>query len=532
MKEYSIRFAKKLRTLVSSRRGIVGCLVALWALELFLVQEATLHELNYYAGYQPFLHRAVRASLNLLTCTALVLVLPRIFLAIFFAGGLLFSGVVLCFESYSGHPLSATMATSTAGEGVSVVSAGLAMLPNLFYLLIATFFVKIALLRILRKFPVGQLRQRLTRAGQVFVAYLLLIGSVNFYKPFTLLLGWESVGGIGSVYGYTPTWVAELILLDHKEILARAIARTEIRSDRLGGGLEADFPYNERLVFLQVESLDAAVSGFQVKGALVSPELDRLAKTSMRYKIRSEKMTGSCDADFTALTGTYPSADMPNYKIPNFPFFPSFVIEMAVFGYSTTSVHNVKGAFFNRRVAYNKFKIDRPLFLEELVEQENLPFDHWAILDHVMLNWAADDIAATSGKQFSLVITATSHIPFRYTPSEARVLYPGNNDLAPSYLDSIHYVDQAIGEFVKRLPKGTVVIIYGDHGSGVNDSDYDYKNQKYEGVGMVPFLIHQVGADLSSLQRTRELPLAMSGELTLLDMMTYVHDVTRRHNQN
>jgi len=507
--------------------ALTAFLIVLWACELFVVQESTLHEHHYYAWHQPFLHRGVRGILDVLTCIILVTMLPRLLLALVLSGGLIFSAVVLSFENYSGHPLSATMMTSTAGEGASVADAGVAMLPGLAWLLAFTLIIKLVVVWRLRTHHRRPRRERMLRSARLGLAYIAIIGVLNFYKPFTLLLGWESVGGIGSLYGYAPTWAAELILLDNEEILERALARGETQSDRLGR-LDADFPIGKRLVFLQVESLDASAVTHEIEGRPVTPELRRLAKTSMQYVIRSEKRTGSCDADFTAIMGGLPSIDMPNYKIAGFPFAESFVKELRDGGVLTSAVHNVKGAFFNRRSAFERIGFDRLYFLEELKRTEKLPFEKWAILDHDMLNWAAADLAETEEKQFSLIITATSHVPFRYTPTKYREFYKGNNDLVPSYLDSIHYVDSAIGAFVDALPSGTIVVIYGDHGAYVGSDEYGYQNRKYDGVPLVPFLIYQAGGDLSALQHTHGQELANSGELTLLDMMTYIHGVTRR----
>ena len=514
-----------------TRKGIAVVLVVLWAVEIFVIQEATLREHHYYASYQPVLHRGVRAALDLLVCGLLVTVLHRWLLGLCFGGGLIFAGVVLSFENYSGRPLSATMITSTAGEGASVANAGFAMLPTWAFILIATFALKLVLLRRLGRYPASPSRHRWSRAGRLVATYCLIIVTVNFYKPFRLLLGWESVGGIGSVYGYTPTWVAELVLLDPEEILERALTRVGETSNRLGEGVETDFPATDKLVFLQVESLDAATLTHEVGGQPVTPRLRQLAETSMTYLIRSEKKTGSCDADFTSIMCGLPSVDMPNYKIQGFPYEDSFIGELQRWGFVTTAVHNVKGAFFNRREAFTNIDFNRMFFLEELTKDQGLPFDDWAVLDHDMLNWVAEDLGKSTRKDFSLVITATSHIPFHYTPAKYRTLYPGNDDMVPSYLDAVHYVDSAIGTFVENLPKGTVVVIYGNHGAMVSSDEYGYKNLDYEKVGLVPFLIHQVGSDLQSGQRTKDAPLATSGELTLLDMMTYVQAVMRRQYQ-
>jgi hypothetical protein len=380
------------------------------------------------------------------------------------------------------------------------------------------------------RFPGLPTRHRISRVARLGVSYLLIVVVLNVYKPFTLLLGWENVGGIGSVYGYTPTWMAELVLLDPDEILARAVERRNEHSDRLGDGVEADFPASDRLVFLQVESLDAAVLDHEIDGRPVTPRLREIAERSMSYLIRSEKKTGSCDADFTSIMAGLPSVDMPNYKIAGFPYDGNFVSELQSWGYVTSAVHNVKGGFFNRREAYEKIGFDRLLFLEELRGEHHLPFEEWAILDHDMLDWDAADLAKHDGKQFHIVITATSHIPFHYTPEKYREFYKGNDDLVPGYLDSIRYVDESIGRYIDELPEGTIVVIYGDHGAKIGSGAYHYENVAYEGVPLVPFLIHQVGSDISGLQRTRGRPLARSGEITLLDAMTYVHAVVRRQN--
>jgi hypothetical protein len=44
---------------------------------------------------------------------------------------------------------------------------------------------------------------------------------------------------------------------------------------------------------------------------------------------------------------------------------------------------------------------------------------------------------------------------------------------------------------------------------------------------MVPFIVYNVGEDLSSQQRTRGTPLALGAQLTLHDMMTWVHRTAR-----
>jgi hypothetical protein len=515
---------------LSRRDFVVIALVVLWAAEVFAVQEATLVEYNYYKVDQPALHRIVRLSLNLLGCGLLVLLLPRAVLALVFAADLVFSGVLLAFEGYSGHALSATMVLSTAGEGTSVTAAGFSMLPWWMGILVVGFAVKVFLSYRLGKVPSRRFSLRWPKALRMALVYCAIMGVTNIYKPFTLLLGWESVGGVGSVYGYTPTWAAEFILLDNDEILARALKRSAVASNRLEG-LEPPFPVGKRIVLVQVESLDYEATQFKVDGRLVAPNIHALAETSMSYVIRSPKKTGSCDADFTVLMGGMPSLDMPNYKIQGYPFAESFISDFNAMGYRTTAIHNVTGDFFNRRKAYTEIGFDELIFMEEMVDNEGLPDDDWATPDLDMLAWSGDRIRDSEDKQFSILITATSHIPFLFTPADKREFFPSSDDPTSAYLDSIHYVDEGVGALIERLPKGTVVIVYGDHTAGVSSKAMGYEHKKFEGIGLVPFIIHQVGEDISGLQKSNASDLATSGELTLLDMATYMHRVIEQANR-
>ncbi len=512
------------------RDVVVIALVVLWAAEVFAVQEATLVEYNYYAIYQPALHRIVRLSLNLLGCGLLVLLLPRAALALVFAADLVWSAVLLAFTGYAGHALSATMVMSTAGEGASVTSAGFSMLPWWTGILVFGFAVKVFLSYRLGKVPSRSFARRWPRAFRMALVYVVIMGVMQIYKPFTLLLGWESVGGVGSLYGYVPTWTAEYILLDNEEILARALKRSSEGSNRLEG-VEPGFPVDKRIVLVQVESLDYEAVNFKVDGRPVAPHISEMAKTSMSYVIRSPKKVGSCDADFTVLMGGLPSLDMPNYKIQGYPFGESFIHDFNAMGYRTTAIHNVTGDFFNRRNAYAEIGFDELIFMEEMVKSEGLPDDDWATPDLDMLAWAGDRVRDSDEKQLSILITATSHIPFLFTPADKRVFFPSSDDPTSAYLDSIHYVDEGVGAMLERLPKGTIVILYGDHTAGVSSKTLGYEHKKYEGVGIVPFLIHQVGEDISGLQKTAGTSLATSGELTLLDMATYIHSVIADANR-
>lgn len=480
---------------------VAFALLALWALELFVVQELSLLPSHSQSVWSPWINRLVRLSLDLTVCGFALAVLPRRALVVLFAFDLFFYLVVLCYRDYYGQSLSVLVIRSQTGEGLSVVDAAVTLLRPWHALLGLTLVAKLYLLfRHVRPTPSAWRPAR--RVGLALaVLYALGLATLNAtLKPMWKIAKWESVGGTGSIYGYLPTWGAELVYIDSAALLARALERARKVNDRLTP-LEAPLPIGERLVFLQIESLDLALMDFRIRGQEVIPNLNRLAKKSLYFAVRADKGTGSSDADFTALTGKLPSSHVATYKILDYPYQGSFVERIRAKGYRARALHNVSGEFYNRRHAYGRMGFDELVFKEELMAA-GLPAEGWAVHDRELLAYSARTIAAGTGKQFAIVITASTHLPFHSFDPKQAVFFPGSRVPEDNYLDAFHEVDRAIGRFIEALPAGTTVAMYGDHTSKVEQPDVGYRQLTGGGIGCVPFLVHVVGQDLSAQQRT------------------------------
>jgi hypothetical protein len=76
-----------------------------------------------------------------------------------------------------------------------------------------------------------------------------------------------------------------------------------------------------------------------------------------------------------------------------------------------------------------------------------------------------------------------------------------------------------------------MVILFGDHRARVS-----YSSTAGAGgdgpVEYVPFMIHRVGEQLATQQVSRTLPIAFSGELTILDAASYVHRLFKKESSN
>ncbi|MET0465179.1 MAG: sulfatase-like hydrolase/transferase [Chitinophagaceae bacterium] len=97
----------------------------------------------------------------------------------------------------------------------------------------------------------------------------------------------------------------------------------------------------------------------------------------------------------------------------------------------------------------------------------------WGAHDGVVMKRVLNDLDKEKQPFFAAWLTLTSHEPFE-TP--VPVVFPGM-DTKAKFMNSLHYTDAVIGEFIdscKTQPwwKNTLVIITGDHGHILPDSDH------------------------------------------------------------
>ncbi|MFN8653190.1 MAG: LTA synthase family protein [Gemmatimonadales bacterium] len=491
-------------------------LVVVCALEAWLVQGKTLLAPQAQGGLDPVVDLVLRFGFDLLAFGALTGLLPRLLVAAAFVAAVVFYVFVLVYHDYFQQPLSILIVLNQRREGALVTDAGFALLRPWHLLFVGTLALKLLLL-----FSAADSTPTLHTGLLCAGLYLLALLVVNrVYKPLAKIATWETVGGLGAVYGYLPAWAAEYAFIDSKALLVRALARAGETSDRLTP-IETPAPVADRVVFLQVESLDWAVLDFRIRGEEVTPAINRHARRGMTYAVQADKRTGSLDADFTMLMGRPPSADVPTYKIQGYPYAGSLIQRLRELGFATTSVHGVSGEFFSRRPAFEKMGFDRLIFREEFERMAAAPVAGWSVPDDDLLQFAAMDFSAQSGRQFQLAITATSHIPFHNYDRTLARFFPGSASIAENYFDVIHYVDRAVGRYLDALPQETTVVLYGDHVSKVEHEGLGYRQAMWGGVGLVPFIVLETGRDLSRLQRTGA--ESRDGHLTLLDTVTWLH---------
>ncbi|MGB6780297.1 MAG: LTA synthase family protein [Planococcus citreus] len=353
-----------------------------------------------------------------------------------------------------------------------------------------------------------------------------LISNMRVYN-FTGLLGFHSA----NITRYIDDNFINRKVYSEDEISASQDWFDARNAERLPG------PYSgvaegKNLIVLQVEALQNFVLNREVNGQEITPNLNRLARENLYFPNFYEQtaLGRTSDAEFLLNTSLYPTAEGSAYMLHaenTFDALPGILKEQ---GYGTNVFHPYKASFWNRYIIYPQLGIDTFYSDDDFEEAEVIG---WAINDEALLDQSLEEMAGFEEPFHSQIVTLTSHHPFEM-PEHLQLLntdgYNGYHDRHfKNYLQSIHYVDQAIGKFVDGLEqKGmlddTVLVIYGDHSTGMTSNTKKFEEftdaedplTYFETNKNVPLILHIPGTEPKTFsQVASQLDLAPS----LLDVL-------------
>lgn len=501
------------RCAASSPRTVLWFSIALimfWALEILILQQWT-------AGAEvsvPLAHAIKDAGrrlvLNIAACTVLVCLLRGWSLRAVFVLGLIMTILLVVYANYFRSPLSWIVISSQWREGLAVSDHGMSLVDwRIVVVGAGALGAKMLLAQGIRRDAASR-RERFRWAGIAGGIYLVFaIGLAGFHKPLRRI----STGSPEYVYGYVVAWAAEAIAYDNSGLLRTALHKAKASSDVLST-TEQPLQLTNKIAIIQVESLDFNVIELEVDGEAVMPFLRHIQNQAMVYCVKPFHDTGSSEADFSMLTAATPNGKVNPFQIDGFPYEQALPWLAQKQGYRSVAFHGNTGEFFQRRDAYEQMGFSRLYFTEEL---EPLAISgQW---DRELLEFSADLMAASTEPTLHFVITITSHGPFDKLPPSERELFDEPSNVQERYLNSMRYVDRVLEDYYSQLPSDTTVVMYGDHESNVRDyCPVDHQHDR------VPWLILQKGRDLSAQQESRDSGLALSGDLSQLDMVCYLRD--------
>jgi len=497
-----------------------------WALELFGIQ-AISFGFDYPVPMMNLIgSQAIRFMLDATFCLGCVFLLPRGFTVAGFIVFLVFAQVAGYYEAVFGRALTLTTMQAQWVDGLVGARFDWTYVNfALFLAMLVTLALKSWLL--LRVQRLSCRSRTLPWIGATaWVGYCLLaVFSMGWIDSPRKLRKFVTADRLGMTYGFVLVWAGEAVCLNQELLLQDAVAQRDHITDRLSA-IEPPLELTGNVVLIQVESLDWRVLNHRVNGVPVTPFLNRLVDEAMLFKVTAFHTNGSGDSDFVMLNAVPPSSMVMTYVLARYPYSDTLPQIADCAGYKSAAFHGNSGRFFSREQAFRRMGFDDLWFLEELRDTCGLPVSLWGIRDDQVLDFSQKLLREKPVNQPRLhyIITLTSHQPFTYLEPAECTFLPEARGMLDRYFDSMNFVDRKLSTYINGLKQGTLVVIFGDHRAMVS---YGVAADDGDGEEYVPLIIHRVGERLAERQASRGLPIAYSGELTMLDAATYIHRIFR-----
>ncbi|MBE6146891.1 MAG: LTA synthase family protein [Firmicutes bacterium] len=303
----------------------------------------------------------------------------------------------------------------------------------------------------------------------------------------------------------------------------------------------------KNIISIHAESIQSVVMDLSFNGQELTPNLNKLAKESLYFSnFYTQVSVGtSSDSEFTLNTSLMPTntgTAFVSYFNREYVTIPKLLKEK---GYYAFSMHANNGSYWNREVmhkslGYDKFYSKKDYEIDEVIGL--------GLSDKSFFRQSVEkikEINAQGKPYYGTVIMLSNHTPFadvdkygdfpvdikeelrdengnivinEFTNEPEIVTYPYmEGTKLGNYFKSVHYADEALGEFLAALEneglmEDTVVILYGDHDARQTKADfnrlynYDKENDatlpettenfkkidiyQYEVLRKVPFLIY------------------------------------------
>jgi phosphoglycerol transferase MdoB-like AlkP superfamily enzyme len=246
----------------------------------------------------------------------------------------------------------------------------------------------------------------------------------------------------------------------------------------LRGALEQDPLFGaykgKNVLMVQAEAFQNFMIGKSIGGQEVTPHLNKLIQESAYFSqfYHQTAQGRTSDADFTANCSMQPVTNgsvFIQYASNEFDCLPETLKKN---DYSTTVFHSYEGGFWNRNTMYHNMKYDKFYSLKHFNLDEKIG---WSLGDKSFFKQSLDVISDQQRPFYSFLITLSSHHPYTMPDTEKKLNVGNlNGTIMGDYLQSIHYVDAALGELVERMKAeglwdDTIFLMYGDHDNSIKD---------------------------------------------------------------
>ncbi len=370
--------------------------------------------------------------------------------------------------------------------------------------------------------------------ASIFIMYSMHISPAHQYVPILTMKNLTPLG----YHFYDALLYAEdvdLHILSEKE-------KTQInqwlayKNENLADNEYSGMLKGNNVLFIQVESLENFVINQKYNGQTITPNLNKLLSNSLYFSnFYSQINNGnSGDADLMANASVLPlRRGSTFFRYPNNQYNTLGKLLQAE-NYNTQSMHASSGVIWNVSQALKNFGFNKSFDMNSF---ENADIWGMGVTDKSFFSYVSDSLEKETDPFYYYTVTVSSHMPFeiRDDMKSLNLSQNFNDTIMGKYLQSIHYADEQIGNFINELDKkgildNTMIVIYGDH-EGV----HKYYNDQLQSINedqswwnnnsKIPFIIYNKNI------KGKEITTA-GGEVDILPTTAYLLGIDKSKYEN
>lgn len=296
---------------------------------------------------------------------------------------------------------------------------------------------------------------------------------------------------------------------------------------------------NKNLIVIQVESLQNFVIGKKINAQEITPNINKLLQNSIYFSnLYPQTIDGnSSDAEFLVNTSLYPLERGAVFFRYPYNTYPTLAKSLKNNGYhKAIAVHADEATFWNRDKMYPTLGFDLFYDITDFNLDEVIGL---GLGDKSMFNQSIQFLIEEEQPFYSFYGTLTNHIPFVIPEEYKKISLPDTIEgtLLGNYIESVHYTDDAIGDFIKELAKenlldNSIIVIYGDHVGIRNRSiieQYWANGQVSDSEWLreyipIPFIIYNPFI-------TNSINPVVGGQIDVLPTLEYIMGINNSENQ-
>ena len=258
----------------------------------------------------------------------------------------------------------------------------------------------------------------------------------------------------------------------------------------------------KNLIVIHAESIQGFTLGTYINGQPLTPNINKLAKEGLYFTnfYAQEGVGTTSDTEFTFASSLMPASSGTvaiNYWDRDYTTIQKMLKQQ---GYYPFSMHGNNGSYWNRLNVHKSYGYEK--FYNSSTDFDVDETIGLGLSDKSMFRQAIPkikEIDKAHDKWMGTFLMLTNHTPFtdieRVSDFKVDFKYKKYNDQtglydevsAPflegrklgSYFKSVHYADEALGQFFSDLDKeglldGAVVLLYGDHDAKIKEEEFEY----------------------------------------------------------